>query len=174
MIRKEVRLSGSGGQGIILAAVTLAEAALQAGYFAVQTQSYGPEARGGASKAEVIISDEPIDYPKVTTPDIFLALTSQAYAKYCDDIHLDGTVIIEESLSAESCPEKAFRLPILATARESGREIVANMVSLGVLSATLKNLLDKRFLEIAINKRVPPGTGEVNLHAFQKGYDMIK
>ncbi|MCW3490742.1 2-oxoacid:acceptor oxidoreductase family protein [Dethiobacter alkaliphilus] len=174
VIRKEIRLSGSGGQGIILAAVTLADAALEAGFYGVQTQSYGPEARGGASKAEVIISDQPIDYPKVTTPDIVLALTSQAYAKYCDDINPGGTMIVEESLSTDDCPDSALRVPILGTAREVGKEIVANMVSLGVLAATLKKHIDKEFIEKSISKRVPPGTEELNIRAFQKGYDMIQ
>ncbi|MDW7651399.1 MAG: 2-oxoacid:acceptor oxidoreductase family protein [Bacillota bacterium] len=174
MIKKEVRLSGSGGQGMILAGVTLADAAIKAGFNAVQTQSYGPEARGGASRAEVIISDQPVDYPKVSSPDIFLALTSESYGKYCNDIRSDGIIIIDETLQATDCPEDALSLPIVAKAREAGLEITANMVALGVLGALLKDVLDKDYLIEAINERVPSGTAKMNIQAFQNGYAMIK
>ncbi|MBS3989035.1 MAG: 2-oxoacid:acceptor oxidoreductase family protein [Dethiobacter sp.] len=170
MFKREIRLSGSGGQGIILAAVILADAAVQAGFFAVQTQSYGPEARGGASKAEVILSDQPIDYPKVSSPDIFLALSAEAYAKYCHDLKHNGIIVLEESLSTPDCSAGATRFPVLDTARKTGKEITANMVLLGILSFLLKNFLPKVRLEEAINERVPAGTAEVNLLAFNYGY----
>lgn len=174
MIKQELRLSGSGGQGIILAAVTLADAAVKAGFHAVQTQSYGPEARGGSSKAEVILSEQPVDYPKVSQPDIFVALTAEAYAKYCNDTGADGLVVVEESLSLPACSAKTLRIPILETARKTGNEITANMVVLGVLAALLRDVLDKTYVEQAINERVPSGTAKFNLLAFQNGYAMIQ
>lgn len=173
-MRKEFRLSGSGGQGIILAGIILAEAATRAGYHVVQSQSYGPEARGGASRAEVIVSDQPIDYPKVTRPDVFLALTPQAYAKYCKNVAPDGIVILDDRLEVtDACPAGALKFPILRTAHGLGREIVANMVSLGTLAALTK-LIDNGLWEAAITRRVPRGTAELNILAFRSGYILIK
>lgn len=174
MDKIEIRLSGSGGQGIILAGVILADAALRAGYHAVQTQSYGPEARGGASRAEVIISKEPIDYPKVTQPDIFLALTRDAFVKYGEDVRPDGTIIADEAAAGMLSSITPQVYPILRTARDQGQEIVANMVALGVVAALLEDLPDKAYLENVISERVPAGTAELNLKAFQSGYAMIK
>lgn len=170
MFRKEIRLSGSGGQGIILAAVILADAAVQAGYFAVQTQSYGPEARGGASKAEVILSDQAVDYPKVSSPDIFLALSAEAYAKYCHDIKRNGIIVVEETLAIPDCSADTLRFPILATAKKAGKEITANMVLLGILSSLLADILSKTDLEQAVRQLVPYRTAEINLLAFNYGY----
>ncbi len=170
MFKKEIRLSGSGGQGIILVAVILADAALRAGFFAVQTQSYGPEARGGASKAEVILSDQPVYYPKVSSPDILLALSAEGYVKYCQDLKPNGIIVLEETLLTPHCAADILRFPVLATARKTGKEITANMVLLGILSFLLKNFLPKARLEEAISERVPSGTAEVNLLAFNYGY----
>jgi len=94
-MRVEFRLSGSGGQGLLLAGIVLAEAAIQDGKNAVQTQSYGPEARGGSSKAEVVISDGDIDYPKATAPDFLLALTTDAYRSY--GLSMKKGIIITDS-----------------------------------------------------------------------------
>ncbi|NLH86708.1 MAG: 2-oxoacid:ferredoxin oxidoreductase subunit gamma, partial [Firmicutes bacterium] len=103
-MRKEIRLSGYGGQGLILAGIILAEAAMRDGYEVVQSQSYGPEARGGASRAEVIISDEPIDYPKVTSPDILLLMSDQACKRFAGSVCEGGTVIVDSGL-VTSVPE---------------------------------------------------------------------
>ena len=100
---KQLRLSGSGGQGVITAAIIFAEAAVSEGKQAVQSQSYGPEARGGASKAEVIISDNPIYHPKVINPDIVLAMTQQAADKYYGDLDKDnGLLIVDEDQAVHS------------------------------------------------------------------------
>ena len=100
-MRQEIRLSGSGGQGIILAGIVLAEAALYEKMNAVQSQSYGPEARGGASKSEVIISSEAIDYPKVTSPDLVLALTTEAYKKYAKNLPEGTQVVVDSSVNVD-------------------------------------------------------------------------
>lgn len=171
VIKKEFLLSGSGGQGIILAGIIFAEAAVAGGYHVVQTQSYGPEARGGASRTEVIISDSPIDFPKVTCPDLVLALTAEAYDKYCGYRKEDGLVVADSGLKAEKCPH-TLSFPILDAARKLGKEITANMVSLGVISS-LSGLIPKELLLEAITGRVPPGTAEINLCAFLSGYEMV-
>ena len=97
-MKYKIRLSGEGGQGIILAGVILAEAAIYDGFNAIQSQSYGPEARGGASKAEVIISDEEINYPKIKVPEILLILSKEAYKKYFKDISKNGIIVVDDSI----------------------------------------------------------------------------
>ncbi|MBI2874280.1 MAG: 2-oxoacid:acceptor oxidoreductase family protein, partial [Firmicutes bacterium] len=136
--RLEIRLSGSGGQGVITAGVILAEAAILDGKNAVQSQSYGPESRGGYSKCEVILSDGEIDYPKVSSPDVLLALTEEALAHYGKTVKTEGLLIADESIGEPSGLQegvRVLRVPILQTAREKvGREITANVVALGVLA----------------------------------------
>ena len=171
MERKEIRLSGSGGQGIILAGIILAEAALLDGNNAVQSQSYGPEARGGASKSEVIISGDSIDYPKVTTPDIILALTSEAYKKYACGDCTDVIVVVDASVSADVAPG-ALSVPIIQSAREElKRPIVSNIVALGVINSIAK-LVTPQSLEAAVLKRVPKGTEDLNRRALELGYKL--
>jgi 2-oxoglutarate ferredoxin oxidoreductase subunit gamma len=172
----ELRLSGSGGQGLITAGIILAEAALKDDKNAIQTQSYGPEARGGASKAEVIISEEVIDFPKVTLPNMTLALTQIACDKYIMDISEEGTVIVDDSIVL---PEgikagKIIRVPIIKTAKnEVGKEIVANIVALGLIVG-MTGIVTRESLEAAIMSRVPKGTEELNKIALQKGYELAK
>jgi 2-oxoglutarate ferredoxin oxidoreductase subunit gamma len=170
----QIRLSGSGGQGMLLAGIILAEAGIMSGKNAVQSQSYGPEARGGASKAEVIISEESIDYPKVTQPDVMLALTQEAYEKYAKDMADDGVLVIDESIELsgnEKC--KVISAPILLTARDTlGRIIVANMVALGAL-VKASNVITFDSLEEAVLRRVPKGTEELNKKAIKAGYDLV-
>lgn len=170
MTSTEIRLSGSGGQGLLLCGIVLAEAAIIDGKNAVQTQSYGPEARGGASKSEVIISDGGIYYPKVRKPDIFLALTQEAYDKYVNSISEDGIVIADQSvkLSDVKCKGK-YSLPILKTASEVvGKAMVANIVALGTINQITK-LVSPDALEEAVLNRVPKGTEELNRKALKTG-----
>lgn len=172
----ELRLSGSGGQGLITAGIILAEAALKDEKNAIQTQSYGPEARGGASKAEVIISEENIDFPKVTLPNMTLALTQIASDKYIKDISADGTVIVDESITLpETLKAKhIYRVPIIKTAiNEVGKEIVANIVALGLIVG-ITGIVTEASLEAAIMARIPKGTEDLNRLALQKGYELAK
>ncbi len=172
----ELRLSGSGGQGLITAGIILAEAALKDQKNAIQTQSYGPEARGGASKAEVIISEAAIDFPKVTLPNMTLALTQIAADKYISDITEDGTIIVDESISLpEGLKAKhIYKVPIIKTAiNEVGKEIVANIVALGLIVG-LTGIVSEVSLEAAILSRVPKGTEDLNKLALQKGYELAK
>lgn len=174
----ELRLSGSGGQGLITAGIILAEAAILDGKNAVQTQSYGPEARGGASKAEVIICSNTIDFPKVTLPNMSLSLTQLATDKYAGEITSDGIVIVDESIKiSDAVRAKAahvYELPILHTARDVvGKEIVANIVSLGVING-LTHIVSEDHLEQVILSRIPKGTEELNLKALAAGYALVK
>lgn len=170
----EIRLSGSGGQGLILAGIILAEAALDDGKNAVQSQSYGPEARGGASKAEVIISSDEINYPKVKNCDILLALTQVALNKYINTLKKDGTLIIDNSLQVNNRDDiKVIAVPILETASEElQKPMVANIVALGVINKLAK-LASKESLKEAVLSRVPRGTKELNEKALLKGYELI-
>jgi 2-oxoglutarate ferredoxin oxidoreductase subunit gamma len=171
-MRVEFRLSGSGGQGLLLAGITLAEAAIHAGKNAVQTQSYGPEARGGSSKAEVVISDEEIDYPKATDPDFLLALTNDAYKTY-GPMMKKGLIITDTSVTLDpAIKARTVALPILSSAAEKvGKKVVANMVALGVLGG-LSGVAPKETLKKAVIARVPKGTDELNVKALEVGLEL--
>lgn len=172
----EIRLTGSGGQGLILAGIILAETAIMQGDNAVQSQSYGPEARGGASKAEVIISDEDIYFPKVDKADIMLSLTQVAMDKYADTLKEDGILVVDSSIEVPENlkAEKIISIPILNTAKEViGKTMVANIVALGAIQE-LSNIVTKEHLEEAVLSRVPRGTEELNKKALQEGYNLVK
>jgi 2-oxoglutarate ferredoxin oxidoreductase subunit gamma len=175
MERYEVRLSGSGGQGLLLAGIILAEGAINDGKNSVQTQSYGPEARGGASKSEVIISSESIDFPKVRNCDILLALTQKSYEQYSEGLKDDGILIIDSSVTVEvTGNKKIYSVPILDTAvKELGKPMVTNIVALGAIVEITK-VVTKDSLEKAVLDRVPKGTEELNKKALSLGYDIAK
>ncbi|OAT85919.1 2-oxoglutarate ferredoxin oxidoreductase subunit gamma [Desulfotomaculum copahuensis] len=169
---KEIRLSGSGGQGLILAGIILAEAGIREGKKAVQTQSYGPEARGGASKAEVILSDGPVDYPKVEYAGILLVMNQESCRKYMPLLKEGGVAIVDTTYVQDIPPVKGrvYALPISLLARQkTGRELVANIVALGVL-AGITGLVGRESLERAVIARIPPGTEELNRKALDAGY----
>jgi len=171
-MRVEFRLSGSGGQGLLLAGIVLSEAAILEGKKAVQTQSYGPEARGGSSKAEVVIADEDIDYPKATDPDFLLALTADAYKTY-GKLQDKGLIIVDSSVSLDpAIAARTLSLPILETAAKAvGKSVVANIVALGVLGG-LSGVAKPETLEAAVLNRVPKGTEELNLKALRAGLEL--
>lgn len=173
----EMRLSGSGGQGVILAAIIFADAAIEDGLNAIQTQSYGPEARGGASKAEVIISKDEIKYPKVTKNNILLSLTQKSYDKYIASLDKDGILVVDESVNVnEDVPYKIYRLPILETAQNKiGTHMVANIVSVGVLYGIMgEGVINIETMKSSIKDRVPPVTVEKNMNAFEEGIKLIR
>jgi 2-oxoglutarate ferredoxin oxidoreductase subunit gamma len=177
-MRVEFRLSGSGGQGLLLAGIVLAEAAILDGKNAAQTQSYGPEARGGASKAEVVVSDEDIDYPKATDPDFLLALTAESYRIYGPEIGRSGghgIVIVDSSIPlSPEVKASTFALPIIETAGSKlGKRVAANIVALGVL-AGLSKAASRESLEAAVKNRVPKGTEELNLRALSAGLELAE
>ncbi len=168
-----IRLAGSGGQGIILCSIILADAALMNGSYSAQSQSYGPEARGGACKAEVVVSDAPIDFPKVVKSDFMLALTQTALEKYISGAKSGSILMIDDSLTlpemAEEMDLTVYTLPILAAARDTIKKpMVANIVAVGAINACLK-LADLETLEKAVLKNVPAGTESLNRFAMLEG-----
>ncbi|ABR48784.1 pyruvate/ketoisovalerate oxidoreductase, gamma subunit [Alkaliphilus metalliredigens QYMF] len=174
--RFEIRLGGAGGQGLILAGIILAEAAIMDNKNAIQSQSYGPEARGGASKAEVIISEDEIDYPKVEQADLLLVLTKQACKKYIGGLHPDGMLIIDSTICTDDLvlPTNVVRVPILDTANiKINKPMVGNIVALGVIQQ-LTDIVTKDSLEKAVLHRVPRGTEELNKKALLEGYELVK
>ena len=131
-MRKEIRISGFGGQGIVLAGYILGKAfALYDDFEAVMTQSYGPEARGGASSANILISDEPIDYPFVQNPDILVTLSQEAYSKFRPTTKKDAQILIDSGLVTPLESDTPFSIPATKLAEELGRRIVANVIMLG-------------------------------------------
>jgi len=172
--RYEVRLSGEGGQGLVLAGKILAEAAaIYDDLNATQSQSYGPEARGGASRSEVIISDEDIDYPKAVNIDLLLALTQESFNKYKSDMKPGGIIIVDDYAVQDVSENgyKVYKMPIIQLAREKvGRILVANIVALGII-AGISKIVSEEALKNAIEARVPKGTEELNLKAFQVGLE---
>jgi 2-oxoglutarate ferredoxin oxidoreductase subunit gamma len=170
--RYELRLSGEGGQGLVLAGKILAEAAaIYDERNATQSQSYGPEARGGASRSEVIIADGEIDYPKAEHLDLQLALTQEALDKYWKDLRPGGWLVIDSD-AVTRVPEgdwRIVRVPFVRLARERlGRPVVANILALGVI-VRLTGVVSEEAVEEAILARVPRGTEELNRKAYQLG-----
>ncbi len=177
-MRQEIRIAGFGGQGIILAGIILGKAAaVYDDIFAIQTQSYGPEARGGASRTEVVVSDKNIDYPKVQRPDIFVAMSHQALMTYIDDLKDGGTLIVDPDMVVEDeilpfIEEhniNYYKAPATKIAVEKiGLRIVANMVMLGALTK-ITNVVSEDSMKKAIKESVPKGTEDKNISAFQAG-----
>jgi 2-oxoglutarate ferredoxin oxidoreductase subunit gamma len=173
--RYEMRFSGTGGQGLLIAGILIAEAAIRDGKNAIQTQSYGPESRGGASKSEVVISQEEILYPKATAIDFCLAVSQEAYDKYHKELKTDGILIIDPFYVLKTEPaEKPIALPFAQTALEKlGREVVANVIACGAI-AELTRKVTIASLEKALYGRVPKGTEEKNKQALALGVELAK
>ena len=178
-MRTEIRIGGFGGQGVILAGIILGKSAcLFDGKEAVQTQSYGPEARGGASQCEVVISDTEVDYPKVLSPDIFIAMSNEALIKYIVDLKDNGTLIVDPTTTdVEDVREfidehniNVYEAPATKTAiDEIGLKIVANIVMAGAIT-TITGAISKEAAMKAIEASVPKGTEEKNIKALEAGY----
>ena len=168
--RYEIRLSGSGGQGIILMGIILAEAiGIYDGKCVAQTQAYGPEARGGSSKAEVVVSDEEIDYPKAMKPDLLLAMNQKSCDEFYPDLKPDGILIVDSTFVRQIPTPKAFQVPFTRIAREKfKREMVANIVALGALTQ-LTPMVSAKAVEAAVLARVPKGTETLNRDALKAG-----
>jgi 2-oxoglutarate ferredoxin oxidoreductase subunit gamma len=169
--RYEIRLAGEGGQGMILAGVILAEAAaVHEGLNAAQTQSYGPEARGGASRSEVIVARGEIDYPKVMAADFLLCMSQEACDKFYTQVKEEGWILVDSSNVTRVPTHRAVTLPISDIAEEAtGRRITASMVGLGLVSG-LSGVVSRSALEKAVADRVPAGTEEINLKALAAGF----
>lgn len=176
-MRIEIRFAGFGGQGIIKSGIITAMAAcIYGGKHAVQTQSYGPESRGGACRSEVIISEVGIDFPKVTEPDVLVLMSQHAYNEYAETVKKGGTIILDSDMipnEREIEGVRIFRVPATRMAEDLGRRIVANVVMLGAFAA-ITGVVDKEALKESIKANVPKGTEELNLKAFEIGYEYGK
>ncbi|KZX17231.1 2-oxoacid:ferredoxin oxidoreductase subunit gamma [Methanobrevibacter filiformis] len=178
-MRTEIRIAGFGGQGVILSGVIIGKAAsLFDRINAVQTQSYGPEARGGASRAEVVISDETINYPKVQNPDILVAMSHEALIKYLDGLKENGILIVDPDMIVideikdfvikNNIRVYYARATAIAT-EEVGLKIVANIVMIGAITK-FTDIVSYDATKDAILVSVPPGTKSKNITAFEAGY----
>jgi 2-oxoglutarate ferredoxin oxidoreductase subunit gamma len=177
MDRYEIRLSGTGGQGLVLAGLILAEAAgIYEGKHVVQTISYGPAARGGTSRADVVVSEKEIDYPKAMGLDLLLAMNQMASDESIDELKPMGLLVVDETLVTQVTFPRAIKIPFTKMAKEKcGREQMANIVALGALSQIIpfmpagSGVVSRESLEAACLARIPSGTEAVNQRAFEEG-----
>lgn len=169
--RCAIRLTGSGGQGVILISVILAEAAVLNGDKAVQSQAYGPEARGGMCQADTIISSEDIWFSKPEKPDVLLALTQASLNKFSKDTTTNSIIIADTGLSipGNCAASKIIRIPILETASKVvGRPMTANIVAAAAINTILK-LFPEDIMKEAVRMHIPAGTEELNMRAYEEG-----
>jgi 2-oxoglutarate ferredoxin oxidoreductase subunit gamma len=170
-MKVEIRVGGFGGQGVAVAGYILGKAAaLYQDLEAVMTQAYGPEARGGASSADVILADAPIDYPFIARPDVLILLSQEAYARFRPQAAPHAVVLIDEGLVAPDPDDRAHRIPATALAEGLGKRLVTNVVMLGFFCA-VTGLIRREALEEAIRTTVPARTIPLNLQAFALGYE---
>jgi 2-oxoglutarate ferredoxin oxidoreductase subunit gamma len=170
----EIRITGFGGQGVILCGYIIGKAAsIYNDQHSTLTQSFGPEARGSACSAQVIVSDDRVLYPYVTAPRVLIAMSKDGYLTHKDKIADDCVIVYEKDLVklAKHGPKvKAFGIPATRVAEELGRKIVLNIVMLGFFGA-VADVLPKEALRKAVETSVPAGTEDLNLKAFDKGYE---
>ncbi len=173
MSRHEVRIAGFGGQGVVLSGIVLGTAAMYGNKFCTQVQSYGPEARGGACKSEVVISDEDISFPMVTQPDFFVALSQEALDKYIGDLAEGKTLIVDEDLVKKIPERKGITIHKLPMTRVADRKVknrmFTNIVMLGAITG-LTGLVSKESMREAVKSSVPKATIEKNLAALEEGF----
>ena len=171
----EIRIAGFGGQGVILSAIVLGKAAsIFQGAFATMTQNFGPEARGGACSAQLVLSDSPVLYPYVTRPDILVVMSQEAYTRFIPELKDGGILIVEQDLVRVSEPDskkfQVFSIPATRIAEVLGKRMVLNSVMVGFFTA-VTNLLDPDAVGKAVADSVPASFQELNLKAFEKGVE---
>jgi len=170
----EIRIAGFGGQGVILSAIVLGKAAsIFQGAFATMTQNFGPEARGGACSAQLIVADSPVLYPYVTKPDIIVVMSQEAYVKFGAELKDGGTLIMEQDLVRVTdlpAQTKVFSIPATRLAEELGKKMVLNIVMVGFFTA-VSQLLEVSAVRDAVADSVPAAFRDLNLKAFDKGYE---
>lgn len=170
-MRVEIRIAGFGGQGVVLTGLILGKAlAIYDGLEAVMTQAYGPEARGGASSANLVVADQEIAYPFVQHPDILVALSQEAYTKFRPTSKPDAILILEQDLVEPTAEDHYFAIPATRIAEQLGKRIVANVVMLGFFTAVTQ-LTSRESVEAAIRDTVKPKTIPLNMNAFAAGFD---
>ena len=168
----EIRIAGFGGQGVILSAIIIGKAAaIYQGAYATMTQNFGPEARGGACSAQLLLSGEPILYPYVTQPDIMVVMSQEAYTRFVPELKEGGVLIVEQDLvRVTDLPRqtKVYSCPATRMAEELGKRMVLNSVMVGFFTAVTQ-LLDPDAVREAVADSVPSSFCELNLKAFEKG-----
>jgi 2-oxoglutarate ferredoxin oxidoreductase subunit gamma len=173
----EIRVAGFGGQGVILSAIVLGKAAsIHQGEFATMTQNFGPEARGGACSAQLMLSDKPVLYPYVTHPDVLVVMSQEAYVKFGSELRDGGTLIIERDLVRVTdlpTQTKVYSIPATRLAEELGKRMVLNIVMVGFFAAVTQ-LLNPDAVRKAVADSVPASFRDLNLKAFDKGYEYGK
>ena len=170
----EIRIAGFGGQGVILSAAIIGKAScIFQNDYATMTQSFGPEARGGSSSAQVILSDEPVAYPYITQPDILIVMSQEAFTRFSPELKDGGILIVEQDLvrvAGLKSGIKLFSVPVTRLAEELGKKMVLNVVMVGFFGA-VTGLLDPENLRKAVEDSVPPASQKLNLQAFDKGFE---
>ena len=173
----EIRVAGFGGQGVILSAIVLGKAAsIHQGEFATMTQNFGPEARGGACSAQLMLSDTPVAYPYVTHPDVMVVMSQEAYTKFAPELKEGGTLLIERDLVRVTdlpAQTRIYSVPATRLAEELGKRMVLNIVMVGFFTAVTQ-LLEADAVRKAVADSVPASFKELNLKAFEKGYEYGK
>jgi 2-oxoglutarate ferredoxin oxidoreductase subunit gamma len=176
MARKEIRVVGFGGQGVVLSGHIIGRAyAVHEGNHATMIQSFGPEARGSACSATLTISEKEILYPYIRRPDILVVMSAEGYTKYCDELKDDGTLIHERDLVHPTAKEgqATYAIPSTRIAETLGRRIIQNIVMIGFVAAVTK-IVSRDAMRDAVKGSVPAGTEELNLKAFDAGYDYLE
>jgi 2-oxoglutarate ferredoxin oxidoreductase subunit gamma len=170
----EIRVAGFGGQGVILSAIVLGKAAsIYQHAFATMTQNFGPEARGGACSAQLIVSETPVLYPYVTRPDILVVMSQEAYVRFGPELKDGGILIVEQDMvrvSGLANASKVFSVPATRIAEELGKRMVLNSVMVGFFTA-VTGLLEADAVRSAVADSVPASFRELNLRAFEKGFE---
>lgn len=176
-MKHELRFTGSGGQGVIMATIILAEAAYYDGKQAVQCQSYGPEARGGSCKAECIVDEKTIAYTKVGHPTLLLSLTQVSFDKYRTLLNDDAIIVVDSEIEVPKMyfdNYKVYQLPILESAKTViGNPMSANIICCGIVNEIL-DLAEWDKVEEAVVNHIPKGTEELNLKALHYGEELAK
>lgn len=169
--KQEIIVTGFGGQGIVLAGRILGmAAALKDDKESTLVQSYGPESRGGACCAQVVISDTLIQFPYILTPDILICMSHTAYEKYREGLKPEGFLLTDKDLVTPKQDRDYFAIPATRMAEELGRKMMANIIMVGFATAVTA-LVSKEAAIYAVTASVPKGTEEMNAKAFNKGYD---
>ena len=175
MNKMEIRLAGTGGQGLITATIILAEAGVLEGKAVAQSQSYGPEARGGMCKGEVLISETKIGFPKVASPSFVMALSQLSFDTYCKALPEDCFVLLDESIAVPEDYRKTnfLKIPIITTARDVvGKSQTVNIVAIGAINQIL-NISGSENMKKAVLMHIPKGTEELNLKALEEGAKLV-
>ena len=174
-MKKDIRICGFGGQGVILAGFIIGKAAsVFENYNAVQSQSYGPEARGGAARSEVIISDDKIGYPRPVGVDCLVAMSQESFDTYRDDIRDNAVIIVDPDLvKRHDIGRKLYTVNALKIAEELGNKIVTNIVMVGAFTS-IYGLLKPESVKESVIDSVPKRFTELNVKAFERGFEAGK